>query len=134
MARFACLAAQQELELEQKETSTCSTCLGNARARPGARPCVRRATPNPTPTPAPTPIKPTKALTVHPPRSQPHPSASSPDLALRTACQRPPEPRPPWTGHSSPPPPHTIPRLASPELSEAPRALGPSTTPLEVPE
>jgi hypothetical protein len=38
MARFAHLTAQQELELEQKEMTTCSTCPGNARARPCARP------------------------------------------------------------------------------------------------
>jgi hypothetical protein len=38
MARFARLAAQQELELGQNETTTCSTRPGNARARPGARP------------------------------------------------------------------------------------------------
>jgi hypothetical protein len=38
MARFTRLAAQQALELGQKETNTRSTCPGNARARPGARP------------------------------------------------------------------------------------------------
>jgi hypothetical protein len=38
MARFTRLAAQQALELGQKETNTSSTCPSNARARPGARP------------------------------------------------------------------------------------------------
>jgi hypothetical protein len=66
MARFARLAAQQELELGQKETTTCSTRPGNARARPGAQPHARRVTPDPAPTPMPAPIKPTKALTIHP--------------------------------------------------------------------
>jgi hypothetical protein len=43
MARFARLAAQQELELGQKETGMCSTRPGNARACPGARPRARAA-------------------------------------------------------------------------------------------
>jgi hypothetical protein len=43
MARFARLATQQELELEQKEMAMCSTLHGNARARPGARPRTRHA-------------------------------------------------------------------------------------------
>jgi hypothetical protein len=43
MARFACLAAQQGLELGQKETAMCSTRPSNARARPGARPRAHRA-------------------------------------------------------------------------------------------
>jgi hypothetical protein len=120
MARFTRLAAQQGLELGQKEMATCSTRPGNARARRGARPRARRA--------APRHAMPDPAL------SQPRPSASSPVIALRTACQRPPEPRQPWTGHSSPPPPQPISWLASPELSEAPRALGPSTTSPKVPD
>jgi hypothetical protein len=62
MARFAHLAAQQGLELGQKEMATCSTCPGNARARPDARPRVRCATPDP----APAPIKLTPALAVRP--------------------------------------------------------------------
>jgi hypothetical protein len=52
MARFARLAAQQVLELGQKETNTCLTCLGNAKACSGAWPCA--------------PITPTEALTVRP--------------------------------------------------------------------
>jgi hypothetical protein len=38
MERFARLSAQQALELRQKETNTCSTCPGNARARLDAWP------------------------------------------------------------------------------------------------
>jgi hypothetical protein len=45
MARFACLAAQQGLELGQKETTTCSTCPSNARTRPGAQPRAHRVAP-----------------------------------------------------------------------------------------
>jgi hypothetical protein len=123
MARFARLAAQQALELGQKETNTCSTFPGNARACPDARP---RA-------PVPVPIKPTEALTIRPQSlSAPPKRKRSSEFGLRTACQRLPEPQPPWTSHSGPPPPHLIPRLASPELSEAPRALRPSTTSPEV--
>jgi hypothetical protein len=134
MARFTLLAAQQELELGQKETTTCSTCPGNARARPGARSGVapRRATPDLAPTP--TPIKPTKPLTLHPRSLSAPPKHKFIGARSAHGSQRPPEPRPPWTGYSSPPPPHPIPRLASPELNEAPRAIGPSTTSPEVPD
>jgi hypothetical protein len=58
-------------------------------------PCRAKQDPAPTPTPAPAPIKPTEALTVHPAQSPPRRSASSPAIALRTACQRPLETRPP---------------------------------------
>jgi hypothetical protein len=64
MARFARLAAQQGLELGQKEMATCSTRPGNARSRPGARPYARSSAPDPAPTP--TPKKLTPALTVYP--------------------------------------------------------------------
>jgi hypothetical protein len=43
MARFARLGALQAQELEQINTTTCSTRPGNARTRPGARPRMRRA-------------------------------------------------------------------------------------------
>jgi hypothetical protein len=43
------LAAQQELELGQKETATCSTRPGNARTCPSARPRARRAAQRQTP-------------------------------------------------------------------------------------
>jgi hypothetical protein len=46
MARFTCLGAQQAQELGQNNTTTCSTCPGNARARPDARPCAHRAFPS----------------------------------------------------------------------------------------
>jgi hypothetical protein len=45
MARFTRLAAQQELELGQKETAKCSTRPRNARARLGARLRTRSAGP-----------------------------------------------------------------------------------------
>jgi hypothetical protein len=48
MARFTRLGAQQAQELGQNNTTTCSTCPGNARARPGARPHARRAAPSQT--------------------------------------------------------------------------------------
>jgi hypothetical protein len=92
----------------------------NARARPDARPRVRLVNPAPTPTPA--AIKPTPVSTVRPAHSQPCPSMSSPVFAQRTACQRQCKSRPPRTSHSSPPPLHLTHWLASPELSEAPRA------------
>jgi hypothetical protein len=44
MARFARLGAQQAQELGQINTATCSTCHGNARARPSARPRARCTT------------------------------------------------------------------------------------------
>jgi hypothetical protein len=47
---------------------------------------------------------------------------SSPAFAQRTACHRPRKPRPPETGHTSPPPPRPTFWLASSELSEASRA------------
>jgi hypothetical protein len=46
MARFARLRSLQTLEQGQKQTSTCSTRPGIARARPGARPRAHRATPS----------------------------------------------------------------------------------------
>jgi hypothetical protein len=48
MARFARLRSLQTFEQGQKETSTCSTCPGIAKARPGARPRAHRAAPSQT--------------------------------------------------------------------------------------
>ena len=45
MARFARLRSLQTFEQGQKQTSTCSTCPGIARARPGARPRAHRVAP-----------------------------------------------------------------------------------------
>jgi hypothetical protein len=98
MARFARFGAQQAQELGQINTATCSTRPGNARARPGAQPRACRAAPR-------QPHAHARARgykdntdlsrTPRPPRSQPCPSTSSPTFALRTACQRPPNPWPP---------------------------------------
>jgi hypothetical protein len=52
MARFARLRSLQTLEQGQKQTSTCSTRPGIARARPGARPRAHRAVPSWTRAPA----------------------------------------------------------------------------------
>jgi hypothetical protein len=126
MAKFARLAAQQELELRQKEMATCSTCLGNARAHPDARPLARRVTLDPRPVP----IKPTKTLTVQPGSLSAMPKRKF--TGVRSAHVVPAAARAPATPallH-----PHPIPRLASSELSEAPRALRPSTTSPEVPD
>jgi hypothetical protein len=41
MARFTSFGALQVQELGQINTAMCSTCPGNARARPGARPRTR---------------------------------------------------------------------------------------------
>ena len=49
MARFAHLRSLQTFEQRQKQTSTCSTRPGIARARPGAQPRAHRAKPNPCP-------------------------------------------------------------------------------------
>jgi hypothetical protein len=67
MARFASLAAQQGLELGQKEMATCSTRPGR-QSTPwhSALRTLRRTTPDTAPTPSSAPIKPTPALTVHP--------------------------------------------------------------------
>jgi hypothetical protein len=52
MARFASLRSLQTFEQGQKQTSTCSTRPGIARACPGARPRAHRATPSQTCAPA----------------------------------------------------------------------------------
>jgi hypothetical protein len=52
MARFARLQSLQTFEQGQKQTSTCSTRPGIAKARPGARPRAHRATPSQTRAPA----------------------------------------------------------------------------------
>jgi hypothetical protein len=129
---FGC---SQALELGQKNTHTCSICPGapeHALALGPVRP--RRATPDPAPTPTPTPvpIKPPEATTVLPRSlSAPpeHRFAGVPPAHGMPAAAR---SRPPWTGHSGPPPYNPTPRLASPELRKASRALRPSTISPEV--
>jgi hypothetical protein len=46
MARFTRLRSLQTFEQGQKQTSTCSTCHGIARAQPSARPRAHRAKPS----------------------------------------------------------------------------------------
>jgi hypothetical protein len=118
LPRFARLRSQQALEHGQKQTPTCSTRSGAPELAPAlspARTTPRRA--KPVPLPASAPIKPAKATTVRRRRS-----ARSPAFALHTACQRPPEHPPPWTGQPS----HSQPRLTlerdSTCLGETPRA------------
>jgi hypothetical protein len=129
------LAAQQALELEQKETNTRSTCPGMPENAPALGPARwRRAMPDPVPTPTLAPIKPTKALTVHPCSLLAPPkckiagvhSAHDVPAAARalTTVDRPLQPTPIQSN----------PRLASLELREAPRALRPSTTSPTVPD
>jgi hypothetical protein len=135
LARYACLVDQHAFELEQKQTSTCSTFAGapeHARAPDPSRPC--RATPDPAPSPAPSPIKQPKASTVLgrtlsvPPKpefARLSPEHDAPPTAQ--AC-------PLWTGRSSPPPPKPAPLLASLEPRRASRALKPNATSMEAPD
>jgi hypothetical protein len=53
MARFTRLRSLQTFEQGQKQTPTCSTCPGIARARPDARPRAHRAAPRQTRAPRP---------------------------------------------------------------------------------
>jgi hypothetical protein len=89
MARFARLRSLQTFEQRQKQTPTCSTRSGAPEHAPRSTPrAPRRARLNPCP-------RQPRLRPYAPARSQPRRSASSPAIAPRTACQRPPENRPP---------------------------------------
>jgi hypothetical protein len=104
------LAAQQALELGQKNTHTCSIYPGALEHTPVLGPVrPRRVMPDP----APTPIKPPEATTVLP-RSLSAPPEHEfagvlPTHGVPAAAQA----RPPWTDHFGPPPSNPTPRLAS---------------------
>jgi hypothetical protein len=135
LARYARLVDQQAFEQGQKQTSTCSTSSGapkHTQALGPARP--RQATPDLKPSPAPAPIKQPKAATVlpHMPSAPPEPEFAG--VFLEHDAPSAARARPPWTGHSGPPPPDTAPRLASLEPRRASRALKPNATSPKAPD
>jgi hypothetical protein len=93
--RFARLRSQQAVEHGQKNTSTCSTRSGRARARPcltpraprHAKSCSRLLL-------APAPINHPQASIVLLRARSTSPEPKPPAFAPRTACPRPPEPLP----------------------------------------
>jgi hypothetical protein len=95
LPRFARLRSRRAVEQGQKNTSTCSTHSGRARARPApdpSRPTPRRAAPV-SPACARAYKSPPKLQPYSPVCSPPHRSQRSPVFALQTACSRHPIPR-----------------------------------------